>query len=237
MGLIDHPLTRSRRQGINTIDKHHMGRNICLEMVVERKVARTTNNLQNLEEEAELQDNEGRKQNWKRMARQIGGSDGLNNGKEINVFNENSDEAFEMWRYGKGMEFMHDSLDDTISSCKLMKCRQIALLCDQKDPLDGPTMLEVSNMLKNIANLSVDFPKRPAFLAFEMWRYGKSMEFMDDSIDDTISSCNLLKCMQIALLCGQKDPLDGPTMLEVSNMLKNIANLSIDFPKRPAFSV
>ncbi|KAK4370084.1 hypothetical protein RND71_009559 [Anisodus tanguticus] len=27
--------------------------------------------------------------------------------------------AFEMWRYDKGMEFMDDSLDDTISSCKL----------------------------------------------------------------------------------------------------------------------
>ncbi|KAM3220981.1 G-type lectin S-receptor-like serine/threonine-protein kinase [Capsicum annuum] len=72
--------------------------------------------------------------------------------------------------------------------------------------------------------------------AFEMWRDGKGMEFMDQSLDDEIHSCKLLKCMQIALLCVQKNPLDRPTMLEVCSMFKNIENLVMNSPKRPAFS-
>ncbi|XP_059287294.1 cysteine-rich receptor-like protein kinase 5 [Lycium ferocissimum] len=72
--------------------------------------------------------------------------------------------------------------------------------------------------------------------AFEMWNEGKGMEFMDESLDDTTSSCKLLNCMQIALLCVQKNPLERPTMLAVSNMFKNIANLAMISPKRPAFS-
>jgi len=70
-----------------------------------------------------------------------------------------------------------------------------------------------------------------------MWKDGKGMEFMDQSLDDTTHSCKLLKCMQIALLCLQKNPLDRPTMLEISSMLKNIENLVMNSPKRPAFSV
>ncbi|KAM3270044.1 class V chitinase-like [Capsicum chacoense] len=72
--------------------------------------------------------------------------------------------------------------------------------------------------------------------AFEMWRDGKGMEFMDQSLDDEIHSCKLLKCMQIALLCVQNNPLDRPTMLEVCSMFKNIENLVMNSPKRPAFS-
>uniref|UniRef100_M0ZUE2 Uncharacterized protein n=2 Tax=Solanum tuberosum TaxID=4113 RepID=M0ZUE2_SOLTU len=53
---------------------------------------------------------------------------------------------------------------------------------------------------------------------------------MDQSLDDTTHSCKLLKCMQIALLCVQKNPLDRPTMLEISSMLKNIEKFSYEFP-------
>ncbi|PHT50014.1 hypothetical protein CQW23_09761 [Capsicum baccatum] len=76
----------------------------------------------------------------------------------------------------------------------------------------------------------------PVYKAFEMWRDGKGMEFMDQSLDDEIHSCKLLKCMQIALLCVQNNPLDRPTMLEVCSMFKNIENLVMNSPKRPAFS-
>ena len=58
---------------------------------------------------------------------------------------------------------------------------------------------------------------------------------MDLSLDDTNSSCNLIKCLQIALLCVQEDPNDRPSMLEVSSMIKN-ETLNIMTPKKPAFS-
>ena len=61
------------------------------------------------------------------------------------------------------------------------------------------------------------------------------MEFMDPSLDDTLSSCKLIRCLQIALLCVQENAADRPSILEVSLMIKSeIAALRI--PKVPAFS-
>lgn len=59
---------------------------------------------------------------------------------------------------------------------------------------------------------------------------------MDPALDDTLSSCKLIKCLQIALLCVQENPIDRPSMLEVSSMLKNETAI-VTIPKRPAFSV
>jgi hypothetical protein len=61
------------------------------------------------------------------------------------------------------------------------------------------------------------------------------MEFMDSTLDDTLSSCKLITCMQIALLCVQEDANDRPSMLEVSSMLKN-ETAALTTPKKPAFS-
>ncbi|XP_042965126.1 receptor-like serine/threonine-protein kinase SD1-7 isoform X3 [Carya illinoinensis] len=72
--------------------------------------------------------------------------------------------------------------------------------------------------------------------AYQLWKEGEAFEFVDPSLDDTSSSCKLLKCMQVALLCVQEKPVDRPTMLEVSSMLKNDAG-TIGSPKKPAFSI
>ena len=62
------------------------------------------------------------------------------------------------------------------------------------------------------------------------------MEFMDPALDDTLSKCKLLKCLQIALLCVEENANDRPSMLEVSSMLKN-ENSLVKIPKKPAFSL
>ncbi|XP_031264312.1 cysteine-rich receptor-like protein kinase 10 [Pistacia vera] len=72
------------------------------------------------------------------------------------------DYAYELWKDGKGMKLMDESLDDTYSSFKLMRCLQIALLCVQENPVDRPSMLEVYTMLKN-ENKNMTIPKKPAF--------------------------------------------------------------------------
>ncbi|KAJ7979640.1 Cysteine-rich RLK (Receptor-like kinase) protein [Quillaja saponaria] len=72
--------------------------------------------------------------------------------------------------------------------------------------------------------------------AYELWRQGKGKEFMDPSLDDSTSPCKIMRCMQVALLCVQENPVDRPSMLDVSSMLKNeIAAIST--PKKPAFSI
>ena len=58
---------------------------------------------------------------------------------------------------------------------------------------------------------------------------------MDPILNDALSSCKLMKCMQIALLCVQKNANDRPSMLEVFSMLKN-ENTTMGIPQRLAFS-
>ncbi|XP_050272187.1 G-type lectin S-receptor-like serine/threonine-protein kinase SRK [Quercus robur] len=72
--------------------------------------------------------------------------------------------AYELWKEGKGMEFMNPTLDDTTSSCKLIQCLEVALLCVQENAIDRPSILEVSSMLKN-ETIVVTNPKKPAFSA------------------------------------------------------------------------
>ncbi|KAL5547622.1 hypothetical protein UlMin_002853 [Ulmus minor] len=72
--------------------------------------------------------------------------------------------------------------------------------------------------------------------AYELWKEGQGMEFMDPALDDTVSKCKLLKCLQIALLCVEENANDRPSMLEVSSMFKN-ENSLVKIPKKPAFSL
>ncbi|KAL6226169.1 hypothetical protein ACLB2K_000132 [Fragaria x ananassa] len=72
--------------------------------------------------------------------------------------------------------------------------------------------------------------------AYELWKEGQGMDFVDSTLDDSTSSCKLLRCMGVALFCVQENPVDRPSMLEVSSMLKS-ENGAIISPKKPAFSV
>lgn len=72
--------------------------------------------------------------------------------------------------------------------------------------------------------------------AYGLWKKGEGREFIDSSLDDSSSAWKLMRCMQVALLCIQENPVDRPTMLEILMMLKN-ETADIKTPKKPAFSV
>ncbi|KAG8471923.1 hypothetical protein CXB51_036831 [Gossypium anomalum] len=72
--------------------------------------------------------------------------------------------------------------------------------------------------------------------AYELWKQGRGAEFFDASLDDSSSSCKLMTCMQLALLCVQENPADRPSMVEVFTILKNKSSVAISVPKQPAYS-
>ncbi|KAA3486216.1 G-type lectin S-receptor-like protein serine/threonine-protein kinase CES101 [Gossypium australe] len=72
--------------------------------------------------------------------------------------------------------------------------------------------------------------------AYELWKQGRGAEFFDASLDDSSSSCKLITCMQLALLCVQENPADRPSMVEVFTILKNKSSVAISVPKQPAYS-
>nr|KYP46290.1 Putative cysteine-rich receptor-like protein kinase 31 [Cajanus cajan] len=72
--------------------------------------------------------------------------------------------------------------------------------------------------------------------AYELWREGRGVEFVEPSLDDTTLPCKSMRCMQVALLCVQENSADRSSMLEVDSMLKN-EGAAIGTPKMLAFSV
>ncbi|KAF5445724.1 hypothetical protein F2P56_034755 [Juglans regia] len=97
--------------------------------------------------------------------------------------------AYDLWKSGKGMEFMDPSLDDTVSSCKLIRCLQIGLLCVQENATDRPSILEVSSMLKS-ESVALAIPKIPAFYTKRNVDEGTKSQFQPEncSVNDTTLS-------------------------------------------------
>ncbi|KAF2303582.1 hypothetical protein GH714_019654 [Hevea brasiliensis] len=69
---------------------------------------------------------------------------------------------------------------------------------------------------------------------WKLWREGKGLDIVDYSLLEHSYPCQeILRCIQIGLLCIQEHPADRPTMLEVVFMLGN--ETSLPSPKKPAF--
>lgn len=78
--------------------------------------------------------------------------------------------------------------------------------------------------------------KQSHLQAYELWKEGQEMQFIDSTLDDSSSSCKILRCMHVALLCVQENPIDRPSMLKVYSMLKSETTPIIS-PKKPAFAI
>ena len=59
------------------------------------------------------------------------------------------------------------------------------------------------------------------------------MDIIDLSLEKSYPTNEVLRCIQIGLLCVQESVTDRPTMLTIIFMLGN--NSAVPFPKRPAF--
>ena len=59
------------------------------------------------------------------------------------------------------------------------------------------------------------------------------MEIVDSSITESFDSHEVLRCIQIGLLCVQEDATDRPTMLAILLMLS--CETTVPSPKQPAF--
>ena len=59
------------------------------------------------------------------------------------------------------------------------------------------------------------------------------MDIVDSSIIESFVSHEVLRCIQIGLLCVQEDATDRPTMLAILLMLS--CETTVPSPKQPAF--
>uniref|UniRef100_A0A0A0LX86 Receptor-like serine/threonine-protein kinase n=1 Tax=Cucumis sativus TaxID=3659 RepID=A0A0A0LX86_CUCSA len=68
---------------------------------------------------------------------------------------------------------------------------------------------------------------------WELWKLDNAMEIVDSSLEESSCGYEIMRCLQIGLLCVQEDPTDRPTMSTVTFMLEN--EVEVPSPKKPAF--
>ncbi|XP_011015680.1 PREDICTED: G-type lectin S-receptor-like serine/threonine-protein kinase RKS1, partial [Populus euphratica] len=68
---------------------------------------------------------------------------------------------------------------------------------------------------------------------WDLWREEKALDMVDPMLEQSCPPHEVLRCIQIGLLCVQEFPDDRPTMLEVVFMLGN--EITLPSPKKPAF--
>lgn len=66
------------------------------------------------------------------------------------------------------------------------------------------------------------------------WRDGRPLELLDPTLEGFYLIDEAIKCIQIGLLCVQKDPADRPTMASIVLAL-NSHSVSLPAPQQPAF--
>jgi hypothetical protein len=68
---------------------------------------------------------------------------------------------------------------------------------------------------------------------WELWREDRALDIVDSSINESFVFHEVMRCIQIGLLCVQEDAMDRPTMLSVLLMLSS--ETTLPSPKQPAF--
>ncbi|XP_056171957.1 G-type lectin S-receptor-like serine/threonine-protein kinase At1g61370 isoform X2 [Syzygium oleosum] len=97
----------------------------------------------------------------------------------------------------------------------------------------GVLLLEIISSKKNT---SLDYPGQHLNLlayAWHLWREGRGLDLMDVAIADAFSTSEVMRCIQVGLLCTQDHATDRPNMSAVVLMLNGESNLAQ--PKQPLF--
>nr|XP_011460354.1 PREDICTED: G-type lectin S-receptor-like serine/threonine-protein kinase At1g11410 isoform X1 [Fragaria vesca subsp. vesca] len=100
----------------------------------------------------------------------------------------------------------------------------------------GILLLEIISGRKNSGYYDESYPDSNLVgHVWSLWREDHALEIVDSTLGDSFQFDEVLRCIQIALLCVQDFPTERPTMSAVLGMLSNDAALPP--PGKPAFLV
>ncbi|CAN6702124.1 unnamed protein product [Malus baccata var. baccata] len=100
----------------------------------------------------------------------------------------------------------------------------------------GVLLLEIVSGKKNTAFYCFEHSPTLAGWAWELWKEGRGMEVIDESIRETCHLDEALRCIHVGFLCVQEAPADRPTMSSVIHMLQSNESTSLPPSKELAFS-
>uniref|UniRef100_A0A7N2LUP0 Protein kinase domain-containing protein n=1 Tax=Quercus lobata TaxID=97700 RepID=A0A7N2LUP0_QUELO len=79
-----------------------------------------------------------------------------------------------------------------------------------------------------------DGPPDLLSFAWKHWEDGTLLEFLDPTLGGSYSRNEVIRCLQIGLLCVQENPVDRPTMASIVLML-NSYSITPPSPQNPAY--
>uniref|UniRef100_UPI0005C9DEEB receptor-like serine/threonine-protein kinase SD1-8 n=1 Tax=Fragaria vesca subsp. vesca TaxID=101020 RepID=UPI0005C9DEEB len=100
----------------------------------------------------------------------------------------------------------------------------------------GVLLLEIISGKKNAALHRYENSLTLAGWAWKLWKKGRGMEVIDESVRETCRPHEALRCIHVGFLCVQEDPADRPTMFSVVHMLQADQSATLPPFKEPAFS-
>ena len=69
---------------------------------------------------------------------------------------------------------------------------------------------------------------------WDLWNHGRLIEFVDPLLRGESRAAEIMRCIQIALLCVEENREDRPTMWDVVLML-SCEDAALPLPKQPAY--
>ncbi|WVZ99117.1 hypothetical protein U9M48_044464 [Paspalum notatum var. saurae] len=72
--------------------------------------------------------------------------------------------------------------------------------------------------------------------AWSLLNEGNGLDLVDENLDGSFNSDEVLKCLKVGLLCVQENPDDRPLMSQVLMMLASTDTASVPDPKQPGFA-
>ncbi|GMN49791.1 hypothetical protein TIFTF001_018952 [Ficus carica] len=100
----------------------------------------------------------------------------------------------------------------------------------------GVILLEIISGKRNGSSFHVEKSVTLIRYAWQLWKEGKELEFVDTLMTETCPVGEVIRCIHIGLLCVQEDPEDRPTMSSVVVLLES-GQVSLPQPSQPAFCV
>ncbi|THG17319.1 G-type lectin S-receptor-like serine/threonine-protein kinase SD1-29 isoform X1 [Camellia sinensis] len=98
----------------------------------------------------------------------------------------------------------------------------------------GVLLLEIVSGTRNTSLHYQDQYLNLLGYAWQMWNKRRALDLMDESLDDSLSQTEAIRCIHIGLLCVQDHVANRPTMSAVVLMLSS--EIEVPQPKQPIFT-
>ncbi|KAG4124052.1 hypothetical protein ERO13_D10G016500v2 [Gossypium hirsutum] len=98
----------------------------------------------------------------------------------------------------------------------------------------GVLVLEIISDQRNSNFYETEGAQDLISYAWKLWKDGRSQELLNPVLRDNYSRNEVIRCIQLGLLCVQEDPADRPTMATIV-LLLNSYSVTLPVPKQPAF--